>query len=83
MAYEFIKANGRVSILKNGEFDHQQFKSHWAYRDPTRYLAQLEAWDRETAADRANARAIRVEDAKAYLAARAARLASTQLVMEF
>ncbi len=83
MAYEIIKAKGRVSIFKGGEFDHQQFRGHRAYGDPAWYIAQLEAQDAEAAAERAEQREHRRAAALEYLAARAARPCHNQLVMEF
>jgi hypothetical protein len=73
--YEYIKAKGRVAIIKDGEFDHQQFRSHWAYRNPEAYIAKLIAQDVEAAEYEAECRAARLNDAKAYLAERAERKA--------
>lgn len=75
MAYTFIKAKGRVSIFKDGEFDHQQFKGHFAYRNPEAYIDQLIAHDREAAEYRAEQRAARLADVADYLAHRAVRKA--------
>lgn len=85
MAYEFVKEKGRVAIFLDGEFHHQQFRKHWAYRDPARYIAQLIEQDREAAADRAEERAARVAAVAGYAAVRAARAedAARQRAFEF
>lgn len=77
--YTFIKAKGRVSIFKDGEFDRQQFRGHWAYRNPEGYIAKLIEWDAEAAEQRKVERAARLEEAKAYLARRAARKSNDQM----
>lgn len=74
MTYSFIKAKGRVSILKDGEFNHQQFKGHWAYSNPEGYIAHLVEIDREAAEYAETVRAARLADAAEYLAKRAARV---------
>lgn len=74
MAYSFIKAKGRVAIIKDGEFDHQRFKGHWAYSNPEGYIALLIERDDEAAEYRATVSATRRAEALAYLAKRAARV---------
>jgi hypothetical protein len=76
MAYSFVKQRGRVAFFKDGEFDHQQFRGHYAFRDPGAYIAQLEEWDREAAEREAEERAARLAVIAAYLAERAERRAA-------
>lgn len=74
MAYSYIKQAGRVAILKGGEFDHQQFRGHYAFRNPEAYIAELIRRDDEAAADAASVRIARLADVTAYLTARASRV---------
>ncbi len=73
--YTFIKAKGRVAILKDGEFNHQQFRGHWAYNNPEGYIAQLVKRDQEAAEDEAERQALRRAEVQGYLNQRAARKA--------
>ncbi len=73
MTYTWIKQKGRVAILKDGEFDHQQFRGHYAFRNPAGYVADLAKRDAEAAIDAAAANAARLAAAAAYLARRAVR----------
>lgn len=76
MAYSFIKAKGRVAIIKDGEFNHQQFRGHWAYGNPEGYIAHLIKRDEEAAEYLAEVNAARTADALEYLTKRAARVAA-------
>ncbi len=76
MTYSFIKAKGRVAIYLDGEFNHQQFKGHWAYNNPEGYIAHLIELDAEAAEYAATVRAARRTEIAEYLAARAARAAA-------
>ena len=76
MSYDFIKAKGRVSFFKDGEFDHQQFRPHWGFRDPAAYIAHLVELDAEAEAYRLAERAARVEKVRAWQAERAERAAA-------
>jgi hypothetical protein len=73
MSYSFVKAKGRVSILKDGRFDHQQFRGHWAYRDPEAYIARLVDWDRQVVEEAALIREARLAQAAVYISIRADR----------
>jgi hypothetical protein len=85
MAYEFVKQGGRVNFYKDGEFDHQQFRGHYGFRNPSAYIADLIRWDAEAVEYAAEQRAARVEALAPYLAIRTARaeLAARQFCMEF
>jgi hypothetical protein len=75
----FIKAKGRVAFFKGEEFDHQQFRGHWAYRNPEGYIAHLIELEREAAEYKATINQARREETAAYLAKRAARASNFQL----
>lgn len=74
--YEIYRAGSRMIILRDGEFDHQQFKGHRAFRNPEDYLAHIVALEQEAAAEAADRRADSLAAAAEYLAARADRAAA-------
>lgn len=76
MSYTWIKQKGRVAILKDGEFDHQQFRGHFAYNNPDAYIAKMIERDLEAAEYAETVLAARRADAAEYLAARAERSAA-------
>ena len=76
MTYTFIKAKGRVAFIKDGEFNHQQFRGHWAYNNPEAYIARMIEQDAEAAEYAAEERAARKQAVAAYIAQRADRVAA-------